>query len=224
MTDKPLLTALAISAAIHSIIFLSISPRLFNQKQQDNIRISYMKGSRQIRPAVKKELIEIKDRLHNTEKLINDARIDTKEFARGQRQFTSSSGGTSEYMPKPLAMKDSFSAMKKKVTLPKLELNIKIRNPSYNGYYELIREKIRHAAYQNYSQTETGEVYIAFVVGKDGNLKEVRYIEDKSTPSYFLKDISLRSIKEAGPFPPFPDDLDYPQLSFNVIISFQFDE
>ena len=59
--------------------------------------------------------------------------------------------------------------------------------------------------------------------GSDGNLKDVRYIEDKSSPSYYLKDVSMRSIREAAPFPAFPNDLDYPQLSFNVIISFQID-
>lgn len=221
MLDKTFQIALAISALIHSAIFITIAPQL--AKRPENIRIKYRKNPPQIpqeRQMVKRELIELKDRHHDAQKMINEARPDRSEFIR--RQPLSPSQG-SEYMPKPLSMKESFPALKKKVTLPQMELSVKINNPSYNNYYELIREKIRHAAYQNYTQMETGEIYIAFVIGVDGNLKDVRYIEDKSTPSYYLKDLAMRSIKEAAPFPAFPNNLDYPQLSFNVIISFQID-
>jgi len=34
----------------------------------------------------------------------------------------------------------------------------------------------------------------------------------------------LRSIKDANPFPPFPKDLNYPELTFNVVISFEVNE
>jgi outer membrane biosynthesis protein TonB len=220
MADKTFQIALIISATLHSLVFLSVSPRFLGLGRRENIRIAYLKNPPQRRQTIRKELIDGSDRLHNTRQLIDAARVDRASFARSE---PSGSTSISEYMPKPLSMKESFPAFKKKVTLPQLELNFKIKNPSYTGYYELIREKIRHAAYQNYAQTDVGDVYIAFVVGSDGELKDVHYIEDRSAPSYYLKEIALRSIKEASPFPRFPQGLDYPQLSFNVIISFQID-
>ncbi len=228
MSDSTFMKALVISALLHSLVFLSVSPRILALGRKENIRITYVKNppvpKYQPRQTPRKELIEIDDRHRDAGKMLASARVDKSEFTRRQPLAPASVSG---YMPKPLSIKeaDSFGGMsKKKVTLPRIEMNVKIKSPSYNGYYELIREKIRHAAYRNYAQTETGEVYLAFVVGSDGNLKDVRYIEERSTPSYYLKDISLRSMKEAAPFPPFPQDLDYPQLSFNVIISFQIEE
>jgi len=73
--------------------------------------------------------------------------------------------------------------------------------------------KIRRCAYQNYSRTETGEIYLSFVIGQDGSLRDLRLVEEKSTPNYYLRDIALRSIRAASPFPAFPKELDYPQLS-----------
>jgi hypothetical protein len=36
--------------------------------------------------------------------------------------------------------------------------------------------------------------------------------------------VGVKSVQEAGPFPPFPQDLNYPELTFNVSISFQYKE
>jgi TonB family protein len=91
------------------------------------------------------------------------------------------------------------------------------------SYYQLVREKIKRAAYQNYTGTEIGEVTISFVVSKDGSLKDLRLIADKSSPSEYLTEIALRSIREASPFPGFPQELDYPQLSFNLAITFEIE-
>ena len=36
-----------------------------------------------------------------------------------------------------------------------------------------------------------------------------------------MKNVGLRSIQESSPFSPFPKDLSYPELTFNVVISFE---
>ncbi|TRZ50356.1 energy transducer TonB [bacterium] len=121
---------------------------------------------------------------------------------------------------KPVFNKPDVIAIKKKISLPPVDLE-KINNPSYISYYQLVREKIKRAAYQNYTSSEVGEVYLSFIVSDDGYLQEVRLAEEKSSSSSYLKEIALQSIKSASPFPNFPKELDYPQLSFNVIISFE---
>jgi TonB family protein len=123
---------------------------------------------------------------------------------------------------KPSVPKPDVTAIKKKVNLPPVDLN-KIDNPSYLSYYQIVREKIRRSAYQSYTRMETGEVYLSFLIARNGSLMDVRLLPDRSSQSAYLKDVAARSIRVASPFPIFPKELDYPQLSFNVIISFEIE-
>ena len=123
---------------------------------------------------------------------------------------------------KPTFINSQVLAIKKKITLPAIEM-AKINNPSYISYYQIVREKIRRSAYQNYTHNETGEVYVSFIISNDGYIKDVSLVEEKTTINEYLKNIALRSIRDASPFPNFPKELDYPQLSFNIIISFEIE-
>ncbi len=113
--------------------------------------------------------------------------------------------------------------MKRKVSVPALKSE-KINNPLYQNYYQAVRSVIKKRAYANYSKTDTGEVYLTFVLLSDGRLKQLQVIDERTSANDFLKDISLRSIKESSPFPAFPGDLNYPELSFNVVISYEVEE
>jgi len=123
---------------------------------------------------------------------------------------------------KPTFVNSQVLAIKKRIALPAMEM-AKINNPSYISYYQIVREKIRRSAYQNYTHNETGEVYVSFIISNDGYIKGERLAEDKTSANDYLKNIALRSIKDASPFPNFPKELDYPQLSFNIIISFEIE-
>ena len=123
---------------------------------------------------------------------------------------------------KPTFINSQVLAIKRKITLPAIEM-AKIDNPSYISYYQIVREKIRRSAYQNYTHNETGEVYVSFIISNDGYIKDVRLAEEKTTANDYLKNIALKSIRDASPFPNFPKELDYPQLSFNIIISFEIE-
>jgi TonB family protein len=124
---------------------------------------------------------------------------------------------------KPAVTRTDVMSVKKKITLPPVDMEKMNSNPSYVSYYQFVREKIRRAVYQNYNRDDTGEVYMSFIIASNGILREVRLIEDKSSVNYYLRETALRSIRDASPFPSFPEDLDYSQLSFNVIISFEFE-
>ena len=110
--------------------------------------------------------------------------------------------------------------VKKKITLPAIR-DDKMVNPVYLNYYQIIRERIKHAAYQNYTRLINGEVYVSFIVLSAGQLNNVRINNEKSTSQAYLKDIAKKTIHDASPFPSFPQDLNYPELTFNVIISFE---
>lgn len=122
---------------------------------------------------------------------------------------------------KPITVKQA--ALKKRITVPPVKSE-KMKNPVYNSYYQTVREKIRNRAYIHYSRFETGVVYVTFVVTSDGRLKEVKLIEEKSRAGDYLKDIALKSIHDSTPFPAFPNSLQFPELSFNVVISFEVND
>jgi TonB family protein len=120
--------------------------------------------------------------------------------------------------------KEPFSpekiAFEKKIILPEIP-SPNINSPVYLNYYQKIREKIRMCAYQNFIKPEQGEIYLSFTITSNGELKKLSLIEEKSSQSVYLRDIALKSIQDASPFPSFPKDLEFSELSFNVIISFE---
>ncbi len=111
---------------------------------------------------------------------------------------------------------------KRKVSVPAVEVQ-QINNPVYINYYQVVRSRIRDRAYANYERFESGEVYLTFILDSQGALKRIKIIEERTRANQYLRQISMRSIEESNPFPPFPSDLSYPELSFNVIISYEIE-
>lgn len=223
--DKVFQIALSVSLIAHGAILFKHSSLNIPSKDKtmQKIEVVYVKP--------KEKRLEEKKVIHSKQepflkipsKITADKRIpppfmDKENISRNKRDSALSMPNFS----KPVLMKPDVIAIKKKITLPPIDLD-KINNPSYISYYQIVREKIRRSAYQNYARTETGEVYLAFIVSSSGYLKGVHFIPEKSTANLYLKEIALRSIRDASPFPDFPKELDYPQLSFNVIISFEIE-
>jgi outer membrane biosynthesis protein TonB len=121
---------------------------------------------------------------------------------------------------RPQLSKPDIIAIKKRIALTPVEVN-KISNTSYISYYQIVREKIKRCAYQNYTSQNIGEVYLSFAISSDGKLLKAKVSEEKTNCSSYLKEIALKSLNDASSFPAFPKDLDYPELTFNVIISFE---
>jgi TonB family protein len=225
--DKFFQTAIIISALAH-VTFIAVNlPSLnflrFNKPKQE-IKVVYIKNPQQQELHPKKSIV----REPLVTRIPAKVTADNKSLLaplQNNQNFLKRSAGFAAKEPnvvKPFTLKPDIIPIKKKITLPPVEMT-KISNPSYISYYQLVREKIRRCAYQNYARTETGEIFLSFVIAQDGSLRDIRLIEDKSTPSYYLRDTAARSIRAAAPFPVFPRELDYPQLSFNVIISFEIE-
>ena len=113
----------------------------------------------------------------------------------------------------------------RKITVPLLRSE-KMTNPKYLGYTQGIRQSIERRAYHyaRSSDFASGEVYLTFVLTSAGALGAVKIIPGKTHASAYLQNIGIRSIQESAPFPPFPPDLAFPELTFNVIISFELEE
>lgn len=111
-------------------------------------------------------------------------------------------------------------AVGRKISVPELKSE-RINNPVYLDYYQIVRNRIKDRAYRNYSRMDAGEVYLTFVLASDGSLKQIKLVDEKTSGGTYLKDVGLKSIRDSSPFPSFPHDLAYPELSFNVVISFE---
>lgn len=217
--DKPFQIALIFSCLTHVVIFWQ-NPYINNDlpKAINEIEITYIPIDKKS-DFFKEEFIKIKNTPNTIEAL--QEKLPPPFIENPQVSKISSSLDTSIDL-NPQKPQISTKAIEiKKVVQPKLDSQDKIKSPSYLNYYQAIREKIRYHAYQNYDQPEEGEVYLSFVILRNGSLKEVKIIDEKSSPSPYLKDIALKSMDESSPYTIFPKDLDYPELSFNVIISFQ---
>ncbi len=115
--------------------------------------------------------------------------------------------------------------MDRKITIPVLKTE-KMISTGYLSQHQKIREKIRQRAYAyiNNPRLKDGQVYLTFLLNRDGRLKQVKIIESKTRANAYTRLVAKRSVEEASPFPPFPDDLQYPELSFSIMISFRVNE
>ncbi len=229
-SDKTFVVTLVLSAIAHGIILfqnpnlnLNIFPK---DKKEPVLEVSYVKNSQETQKTNEypKTTLPKKEPFLRLSSKITANKTNPPPFIDRENIFQKSKESISQkyVFTKPAFAKPDIIAVKKKITLPPIDLD-KIDNPSYISYYQIVREKIRRAAYQNYTRAEVGEVYLSFLIFSDGSLKAVQLREEKSSPSTYLKEISLRSIKEASPFPNFPKELGYSQLSFNVVISFEIE-
>lgn len=96
------------------------------------------------------------------------------------------------------------------------------REPAFLDYYRAIREKIKVSAHRHKPAFfNPGEVYVFFVLDKQGELRRLKVIDSKSSPDSALRDAAIISVEDASPFPLFPQGINREQISFNIIISFE---
>ena len=111
----------------------------------------------------------------------------------------------------------------KRIVIP-MPQSEKISDAKYMQYQNMIRSKI-HIVADRYADTldlENGEVYVSFILTADGMLRESKILNYRSSADEKQKELSLRFIREANPFPSFPKEYhDFPELPFNITISFQ---
>ncbi|MFA5389596.1 MAG: TonB family protein [Candidatus Omnitrophota bacterium] len=99
-----------------------------------------------------------------------------------------------------------------------------IKRASYISYYRSVRERIRYYADRNYIKEGTvseGEVFVSFTVTSRGELLHIMIMDNRSAKDRILRNTAVNSIRDASPFPAFPQGMNQYQITFNVIISFE---
>ena len=89
----------------------------------------------------------------------------------------------------------------------------------YEKYYLDVRDKIRSVIEKNKrGLLKESEIYVHFVVDKNGALKDLRLYKTSGNDAGNLEILAIRSIKKAAPFPPFSDKIKEDELQFNLPI------
>ena len=213
--NKSFQIALVISLILHSTIFFKLPYiNLFAKRRSlKQVELSYI-DEKEILPSLKlyKQEFPQKPSYQTSSKSVAPApNVKNEQIFKNIKDIP---------IIKPEPPKPEIITVKKKITLP-LVSDEKINNPVYLNYYQIVREKIKRAAYKNYTHLVNGEVYLSFIILNDGQLTDIRINHEKSSAYDYLKEVAEKSINDASPFPSFPKELGYPKLSFNVIISFE---
>lgn len=228
MENKLLYFGLTASLCLHATVigFFSFVPsgsRIF-EKPLKEIEVTYRAVNREktrtpqplfkdvkvIRPKPAPEKIKVLSKEYDTFSTFQEPVKDISKMPKG-------------IMPDQKAVaKITALDLDRKVTVPLLKAE-KITNPKYLSYNESIRARIRQRAYAYVSSPEfaAGEVYLTFILESTGELKAIKIIPSKTFANDYVRNAGMRSVQESAPFAPFPEDLNYPELTFNVIISFK---
>ena len=218
--------ALLISVAVHGVLMLQhygieVSPR----NKEEKLEISYIKKPPEYKPKpkdlalkkIKKDpFLELKDKTV-IEKRVPPPYIEKNNLPANPRPQLALKNQAN----RPSIIDVQVVSVKKRVSLPAVMEADKIKNPSYISYYQIVREKIRRAAFRSYNGRELGEVTLSFIILNDGGLQKIFLMEEHSSESAYLREIAVNSVKAASPFPGFPKELNYPCLLFRLPIEFE---
>ena len=194
--------ALVISCSIH-LLFLSPwgALRFHRPKQEEpQIEVTY------IVQEIDKEKIE-----KVIENLPRKYELEKKEIKESEKQAPASLNPEPE--AKIAEKKDEYMEEKK---VRELE--------EYIAYYELIRQKIKGRVTALYKRPgEEGRVGVAFILDRRGAIKKFEIEDISGSDKRYLEKIASQAVRSAAPFPPFPEELRKPELTFTVAIIFTRD-
>lgn len=219
---------LVISLALHGVFLMQNASLSFipTIKKEKLVAVQYVKSRNE--PIKTKTGANIKSRkieplIKLPDKIYSDIKVPSP-VAEKNNIYKSSKFSLSQQppaLPKPTFIKPDSISIKKKIVFSLKDAEKNNNSPSYTTHSEIVREKIKRSLYQTNNRLESGQLEVSFILTRDGTLKDIRLKEENSSASQYLREISINAIKNAAPYPSFPKNLDYPILTFNVIISFE---
>lgn len=96
-------------------------------------------------------------------------------------------------------------------------------NPVLLTYFSAVREQIQQAANRRpwvSDDSQQGLVYVSFVLFADGSVERLGVLGERSATSIALRDIALRIVRAAAPFPSFPPSM--VEATKTVVVPLQF--
>lgn len=217
--------SLILSLLIHSalLVQLSYSNMRSLKRPLKNIEIAYyiLDPAKYKDSARQEQKGAVDKELKNKTEVFLDKDVHKSPFMKDMSKLSDEFNGHKK-QPAQVTRKQK----KRKIVVPPLRSE-EIAIPEYQLYYHDIRNWIKERALANidFSRLDVGDVYLTFVISSEGLLEKIQILDERTKASQYLKEISLKSVKEASEhFKPFPKDLKYPELPFNVVISFKMED
>ncbi len=202
-TDKTLAIALIVSFVGHGVMFIPAG-NLFifkNSKKPTTIEVTYIAP---LQKNAKKTVISKRKADNLKPKVIKRAQLAAPKVNAADSQKSK---------------KDSTSEIKTTEKVKAIAaINIKKSNATPN-YQQLLKAKVKNYSFFP-SSISRGKVNLSFTLSSDGQLKMIKITEDTSSINHELRLAAIECIKQANPFPPFPDSFKTREATFNVTISF----
>jgi protein TonB len=203
-SDKTLAIALIISFVGHSFLFVPAGGifSLSHIKKPNTIKVTYITDT-----AARKEDIKTADAYQRP------------ELPKPTSKKTASIKSKRDN-PKPPDKNSETASQAAIISSTKTVADIDINKHNASpDYLQLLKAKVR-----NYGicpdSIDGGKVNLSFTLSSQGELKVIKIIEENSSDDHKLRLAAIECIKQANPFPPFPDNLKGQEATFNVTISF----
>ncbi len=85
----------------------------------------------------------------------------------------------------------------------------------YTEYYQKVLDKINQSVPAAYRKSG-GKADLKIVISSDGKIKDVKIMDEKSSPDPKTREMALAAARDASPFPAFPKGLESPELEFEI--------
>lgn len=220
-----------LSCIVHLSFFIftmTQSPKSESKKPLKSLEVTYQKSiqvkKEEKKPEPPKNQLSTVKKVELPKQLKSISRGETQKLTFDKKLYDLNK------IPKKMSIDKQIPAelksidMKRDITVSMFKSD-KMMNPSYLKLRSSVRDMIhrRVMSFKDHPDLESGEVYLTFVVSSDGVLHGVKIKESRTRASTFLRELSMRCIREVAPFPPFPPELNFPELTFNVLITYSVD-
>ena len=222
MTENFIFKAMFVSLAIHTAIlcaayFKSINDPRLKAVRHDIVEISYRKTHKRnldireypIKPSQRLDL-------SNDQKFLSNAVVSS-----GLVKEKSMLPFGMSYERKPEHM--HVMELSRKISIMPIT-SAKINNPVFAAYNEMVHDRIKEKAGDNYDRLEVGEVFLAFIIDRQGVLRDVRILPEKTNASQHLQESAVKSLRAASPFPPFYKGMTLSEYPLEIEIQYQVND
>ncbi len=228
--DRTFRTALLLSAVLH--VFLLINwpfyRHIFTARKPGEIEITYLKADEPLKP----EIVQAKRSLPQPEvskpsKIVSEAKPESPARSKPTEQQKKNLSGikppdtANDEEKEPVTSKSRVII--KQPIVPRIQATASVESKGLKLIPSSYSQGVRNRIIDNLESMRPGaggDVCVRFVISSDGTLKDIMIVNDRSTSDGFLRSAAFNAVKDASPFPVFPDNVNLSEITFTCEISF----
>ena len=228
--DRTFRTALMLSAVLH--VFLLINwpfyRHIFTARKPGEIEITYLKADEPLKP----EIVQAKRSLPQPEiskpsKIVSEAKPETSARPKPSEQPKKNLSGikpsdtVKDEEKDPLASRSRVII--KQPIVPRIQATASVESKGLKLIPSSYSQGVRNRIIDNLESMRPGtggDVCVRFVISSDGALKDIMIVNERSTSDGSLRSAAFEAVRDASPFPAFPDNVNLSEITFTCEISF----